>query len=196
MNLYLASASPRRTQLLSQLGFAHRVFPVDIDESPKTGEKANTLVARLAREKASAGIERLFAQPADDEGDAIAILAADTLIVLDGEPVGKPKDMKDSIRILSLLSQREHQVITAVSIAVKGELDTISVCTDVRMAPISEAEIVAYWNTGEPQDKAGSYAIQGVGGRFVQAINGSYSAVVGLPLYETAQLLKKYGVNT
>lgn len=189
--LYLASGSPRRTELLTQLGIEHRVFPVDIDESPNDEEAPLTLVRRLATQKAEAALSRL-PNSARESG---VILAADTLIAFDGKPLGKPKDLADSKAILSSLSGQEHEVITAICVADSCRAVTEHVVTKVQFAKLNENDIESYWASGEPQDKAGSYAIQGIGGRFVVSITGSYSSVVGLPLFETEQLLSSFGVS-
>ncbi|MEW9797906.1 Maf family protein [Alteromonas sp. CYL-A6] len=186
--LILASASPRRTALLTQLGIAHTVMPVDIDESALPDESPFTQVERLAAQKAQAAFARL------DNADDAVILASDTLIALDGVSLGKPVDEADSVRILSALSGRTHEVLTAISVKSTERQVTECITTRVQFATLTEQQMAAYWATGEPQDKAGSYAIQGIGGQFVIAIDGSASAVVGLPLYETVQLLSAFGV--
>ena len=180
--LVLASASPRRRELLSQLCPAFTVLPADIDETPHPGEQASAHVQRLALEKAMV-VAAL--QP-----DSM-VLAADTIVVLDRQILGKPVDDQDGYAILGLLSGKTHQVMTAIAVAFVGHHEVSSVTTEVTFRPLSEADIVEYWATGEPQDKAGAYGIQGLGGRFVERINGSYSAVVGLPLVETEQLLQR-----
>ena len=187
--LILASASPRRTALLNQVGIAHSVMPVDIDESPLTDERPWNQVLRLAAEKADTAFKRLQ----DNQKDSV-ILASDTLIALDGESIGKPKDRADSHHILSQLSGRIHDVLTSVSIKSATRQKNECIRTRVHFATLSPAQIDAYWASGEPKDKAGSYAIQGIGGQFVKSIEGSASAVVGLPLYETIQLLNEFGV--
>ncbi|MCU7554682.1 Maf family nucleotide pyrophosphatase [Alteromonas sp. ASW11-19] len=190
-SLILASASPRRTALLNQLGIAHTVRPVDIDESRQGEESPLTQVTRLASEKARAA----FALLDDDEQTNHVVLASDTLIALDGESLGKPRDLADSRRMLQALSGRTHDVLTAISARDCNEEVTECIRTKVEFAPLTDEDIVRYWQTGEPSDKAGSYAIQGIGGQFVKAIEGSASAVVGLPLYETRLLLSRFGVQ-
>ncbi|MEQ5801700.1 Maf family protein [Halomonas sp. H10-9-1] len=182
--LCLASASPRRHELLATIGVSLTACPVDIDESPAPGEGAEAYVSRLAREKALAGA-RLSALPT---------LGADTAVVRDGEILGKPEGPEHAAAMLRSLSGREHRVLTAV--AVTGPVGLLEACvaTRVAMRVISDAEIAAYWASGEPTDKAGGYAIQGRGAVFVEHIAGSHSAVVGLPLFETAALLRRQGV--
>ncbi|MHA7856064.1 Maf family protein [Marinobacter shengliensis] len=182
--LILASASPRRAELLQQIGLTFRVQPADIDETVAEGESAEHYVERLAREKALrvAG-----------ENPGAVVLGSDTSVVLQGEILGKPVDAAEARATLARLSGRQHQVMTAVALA-RGEVcqSHLSV-TNVTFRSLSEAEIRAYVDSGEPMDKAGSYGIQGLGGIFVQELQGSYSAVVGLPLLETAGLLAEAG---
>ncbi|WP_220720231.1 Maf family protein [Agarivorans litoreus] len=180
--LILASASPRRIELLAQLDWTFTAQAADIDETPKVGESAQALVCRLAEEKAAA----VYQQQADFP---VAVLGSDTIVVCQGEVLGKPTNAADSQRMLSLLSAKQHQVMTAISLYHQGGVDTQLVITKVFFCPVSESQIAAYWATGEPADKAGSYAIQGLGGKFVERIEGSYSSVVGLPLVETDRLL-------
>jgi septum formation protein len=179
----LASASPRRRELLDQLGVAFEVVPADVDESMRPGETPESLVRRLARDKALAGLRR--------DGGSRPVLGADTIVVADGEVFNKPADRADAVRMLMALAGREHQVMTAVAVATAGGkvLEALSV-TRVRMRPIGTAEAGAYWDSGEPAGKAGGYAIQGMGAMFIEHIAGSYSGVMGLPLYETARLLQ------
>jgi septum formation protein len=186
--IVLASASPRRRELLAQIGVPHVVLPVDMDESALTGEAPAALAARLARSKAIAGRAR--------DGGSRAVLGADTVVVLDGEVFGKPHDEADARRILQALSGRTHRVFTAVALALPGRdgpvIERLSE-TEVRMRTLAIEEISAYWSSGEPAGKAGAYAIQGRGAVFIREICGSYSGVMGLPLYETAQLLQAQG---
>ena len=191
MTLILASASPRRTALLNQMGFAHTQMPVDIDESAKGGETPKAMVERLAAEKALTAYSRL-----DDalRRDAI-ILASDTLIAFEGESLGKPADEEDCVAMLQRLSGQVHEVLTSVSVMDAQRQITQTITTEVQFAPVSEAQCRQYWATGEPADKAGSYAIQGIGGQFVKSVKGSVSAVIGLPLYETRCLLNEFGVD-
>jgi septum formation protein len=192
VSVVLASASPRRTALLNQLGISHQVMPVDIDESAWPDETPNAQVARLAGEKAQAALTRL--RQAGELTASTLILASDTLIAFNGISLGKPTDKEDARRILTMLSGKQHQVLTAISVANAERSVTKTITTLVNFASLTNAQIDAYWETGEPADKAGSYAIQGIGGQFVKSINGSASAVVGLPLYETRQLLSEFGV--
>lgn len=191
-SVVLASASPRRTMLLDQMGIAHSVKPVDIDESALANETPEAQVARLAEQKAQTALARLHDEDVLNENTRV--LASDTLIAFNGVSLGKPEDKEDARRILSMLSNNEHEVLTAISVASTTKQVTQTITTKVTFAALTNDEIDAYWDTGEPADKAGSYAIQGIGGQFVKAINGSASAVVGLPLYETRQLLREFGV--
>jgi septum formation protein len=191
-SVVLASASPRRTMLLDQMGIAHSVKPVDIDESALVNETPEAQVARLAEQKAKTALVRLENDGALSE--STRVLASDTLIAFNGVSLGKPEDKEDARRILSMLSDNQHEVLTAISVASTTKQVTQTITTKVTFAALTNDEIDAYWDTGEPADKAGSYAIQGIGGQFVKAINGSASAVVGLPLYETRQLLREFGV--
>ncbi|AEF04933.1 Maf family protein [Alteromonas naphthalenivorans] len=190
-SVVLASASPRRTMLLDQMGIAHSVKPVDIDESALANETPEAQVARLAEQKAKTALARLHDEDALNENTRV--LASDTLIAFNGVSLGKPEDKEDARRILSMLSNNEHEVLTAISVASTTKQVTQTITTKVTFAALTNDEIDAYLDTGEPADKAGSYAIQGIGGQFVKAINGSASAVVGLPLYETRQLLREFG---
>lgn len=182
--LCLASASPRRRDLLASIGVPLRPCPVDIDESTLPDEGAEAYVMRLAREKALAG-SRLTRLPT---------LGSDTAVVRDGEILGKPEGPEHAAGMLRSLAGREHRVLTAVAVIGPAGLLERCVATRVAMREISEAEIAAYWATGEPADKAGGYAIQGRAAVFIERIAGSHSAVVGLPLYETAELLRQQGV--
>ncbi len=184
LKLYLASASPRRKMLLEQLGLSFTVLQVDVEEKQHKNEKAADYVRRLSLEKALAGVA---ISPL-----SLPVLGADTLVVFNGEVLEKPRDLADSRRMLGLLSGKGHQVMTAVTLADKTQHLTCLVETTVHLKTLSEQEIDTYWYTGEPQDKAGSYAIQGIGGRFVTHLAGSYHAVVGLPLFETEQLIHQF----
>lgn len=182
--LCLASASPRRRELLASIGVRLTVKPVAIDETPHRGERPEAYVVRLAREKALAGAR----------DSVLPTLGSDTVVVCDQRILGKPADQAEAAAMLRLLSGRSHAVLTAV--AVTGPTGLLETCVSTRvvMREISAAECAAYWRTGEPADKAGGYAIQGFAAIFVERIEGSHSAVVGLPLYETAQLLRRQGV--
>lgn len=182
-SLYLASASPRRRELLTQIGVPFRVLASSIDESVLSAEPPELYVVRLASAKAEAGLA-LLAVDAD-----ACVLGADTSVVLDGRILGKPAGREESLQMLQALSGREHQVLTAVALASREGCQTRLVVSRVGFRGITPAEMQAYWDTGEPADKAGGYAIQGLAAIFVQYLHGSYSAVVGLPLCETAELL-------
>ena len=184
--LLLASASPRRSALLTQIGVAHRVHATEIDETPRPGEAATALVERLARGKAAAGRVQAGGLP---------VLGADTEVVLDGRVFGKPRDAADAVAMLLALAGREHQVLSAVALATAdGSVQSLLSESRVRMRAITAAEARAYWDSGEPHGKAGGYAIQGLAAVFISALSGSFSSVMGLPLYETAQLLGAAGI--
>ncbi len=183
--IILASASPRRQELLDQINVTYKVYPVDIDETPRANESPLAYVQRLAAEKSAACKARLSPK--------IPILAADTAVVLGEMIMGKPKDQADALAMLMLLSGKTHQVYTAISVRGREHGQAVSV-TEVTFRLLKEQEILAYWHSGEPLDKAGSYAIQGLGAMFVVAIKGSFSGVVGLPLFETTELLSNQGV--
>lgn len=184
-SLILASASPRRSELLKQLGIAHSIQIADIDETVLGNEAPNDYVLRVAHEK-SAAIRQSC--PADS-----VVLAADTAVVLADIIMGKPENLSHAIEMLSLLSANTHQVYSAVSIRGRQTQQCVQV-SNVTFRAISEQEIIQYWQTGEPADKAGAYAIQGLASIFVQSINGSFSGIMGLPLFETAQLLSNEGI--
>lgn len=188
--VYLASGSPRRRELLSQIGVPFQILSVSIDESIAVSEEPARYVSRLAEAKAAAGRGR-----AELAGSASSpVLAADTAVVINGEILGKPVDREDAGRMLRLLSGRTHEVLTAVALATASRLFSCVSRSEVAFRAISAAEARDYWNTGEPCDKAGGYAIQGRGAVFVVDLHGSYSGVMGLPLYETAELLEEAGV--
>jgi len=184
--IILASASPRRQELLDQINVTYNVYPVDIDETPKINEAPLAYVQRIAAEKSAACKARLNPE--------LPILAADTTVVLGSLIMGKPKDQADALAMLMRLSGKTHQVYSAVSVRGREHGQAVSM-TEVTFRHLQEQEILAYWQSGEPLGKAGSYAIQGLGALFVQAIKGSFSGVVGLPLFETAQLLSNQGVT-
>ncbi|WP_413285737.1 Maf family protein [Vibrio sp. MA40-2] len=187
MKLYLASGSPRRQELLQQAGYTFDVVLPDIEECQQKNESPTDYVLRLSFQKAKAGAELT----SDTNGNAI-VLGSDTVVVLDGQVLEKPTDLQDSKRMLLALSGKKHQVLTAVTVLNKNKIRSNVVVTDVWFKTLTEEEINQYWQTGEPCDKAGSYGIQGLGGRFVSRIEGSYYAVVGLPLFETDQLLQEF----
>ena len=182
--LVLASKSPRRQELLTQLGFTFDCLPADIDESVRQNESPNDYVDRLAREKSQCIAQQVNAN--------CVVLGSDTSVIIGDKILGKPRDLTDCIQMLTELSGQKHQVITGVAVTNQAETLSTLVTTDVYFKRLTQDEITRYWQSGEPCDKAGGYGIQGVGGQFVKRIEGSYSAVVGLPLYETAQLLAKY----
>ena len=189
--VYLASASPRRRQLLKQIGVPFQVLNVEIDESAGAREVPLAYVTRLAAAKAVAGLRQSEAQGPL----ARPVLAADTAVVIDGEILGKPLDGEDAQRMLRLLSGRTHEVLTAVALATASGLAARVSRSEVTFRAISAAEARDYWDTGEPRDKAGGYAIQGYGAVFVADMRGSYSGVMGLPLHETAEFLRSAGVS-
>ncbi len=182
--LCLASASPRRQALLASIGVPVSVLPSDIDETPLEAESPTAYVERLAVAKAQAAVGKT----------ALPVLGSDTAVVIDSTILGKPNNQQHAAEMLRMLSGRTHQVLTAV--AVSGPLGILSCCvaTDVTMRELTAKEIACYWLTGEPDDKAGGYAIQGLAAIFIEQIQGSHSAVVGLPLFETTRLLRQQGV--
>ena len=188
--IYLASASPRRQELLAQVGLPFDKLPQQIDESNHINENPGHYVLRLARAKLEAGLhDKAYVLP-------MPVLAADTTVVFQGQILGKPANLAEAILMLKLLSGSQHQVLTGVAIAQAGKIVQRLVSTTVFFRPLEESEIIAYWESGEPCDKAGAYAIQGLGALFVSRIEGSYSNVVGLPLFETLQILTEFGINS
>ncbi len=185
--IVLASRSPRRSQLLGQIGIAHEVLAVDHDELRRAGEPPRAYAERLAREKALLARERHALQ-------ARVVLAADTVVALGEEIFGKPDDERDCVRMLAALSGRTHEVITAVAVLDGAAVQSDTSVARVTFRAIGEPECRRYWQSGEPADKAGGYAIQGLGAVFVERLEGSHSCVMGLPLFETARLLARAGV--
>lgn len=185
--LTLASQSPRRRQLLDQVGARYRVLPVEVDETPIPGADPADEVVRFAREKAAAGAAR-------DDAAQVPVLGADTAIAHAGRLLGKPGDAGQARAWLTELAATDHEVLSAVAVCDGVRTESALNRTRVSFAPLDEAAIDAYIATGEPLDKAGAYAIQGHGALFVREIRGSYSAVMGLPLYETGRLLAAFGV--
>jgi len=181
--ILLASASPRRSELLRQVGIAHEVRPVDVDESVRPDEAPSAYVLRLAEAKAAALWQQL------DAGERRPVLAADTTVALEGEIFGKPADAAEARAMLGRLSGRTHEVHTAVAVRHAGGAAARVSSSSVSLRELSSAEIEWYWNTGEPADKAGGYAVQGRAAVFIRHIAGSYSGIMGLPLYETWELL-------
>lgn len=184
--IILASASPRRLELLQQIGIRATVQPAHIDETPFDDEAPATYVQRMAREKAQA-IAAVYAE------DAL-IIGADTSVILDQQILGKPHDYAHFRQLFDLLCGRIHEVMSAVSVCANGAYHTLMSTSRVHFRMLDEAELAAYWNTREPLDKAGGYAVQGLAALFIEKIEGSYSGIMGLPLYETAQLLQQAGV--
>jgi septum formation protein len=186
--LILASQSPRRKELLSQLGYQFLTISADIDESIIGNESPCDYVLRLAIEKA-----KVVAQ---NQSTNSIVLGSDTSVIFEQHILGKPETIEDCCKQLLMLSNNTHQVLTAIAAVKNNKIYSAIISTDVTFKTLSIEEIQRYWQSGEPQDKAGSYGIQGIGGQFVTQINGSYSAVVGLPLYETAKLLAELDYPT
>jgi len=188
-HVFLASASPRRQALLIQIGIGHTLLHVGVDEALLPDEPAGDYVRRVALEKARAGRALL---PVGDAGSPV--LGADTAVVVDGRIMGKPRDRDEGIDMLLTLSGRSHQVLSAVALAAGRETVRVSE-SRVTFCTLTQAQCEAYWETGEPHDKAGGYAIQGRAAVFVSRLEGSYSGVMGLPVYETAELLREFGIE-
>lgn len=186
--VYLASGSPRRRELLQQIGVSFRVVGTAVDEAVLPGETPAAYVTRLAAAKADAGWDR-----SRDAADA-PVLAADTAVVLEGKILGKPANRQDAEGMLRQLSGRTHEVLTAIALRTVNGLQSRISRSEVTFRSIAEAEAEAYWETGEASDKAGAYAIQGRAAIFIADLRGSYSGVMGLPLFETAELLSEAGV--
>lgn len=182
--IYLASGSPRRQELLTQLGVDFERIVTDVEERRQPQESAQRYVVRLARDKAQAGV----AQAQRD----LPVLGADTIVILNGDVLEKPSSTQDAMAMLQRLSGQTHQVMTAVAIADRRQIVDCLVVTEVTFRVLSQQDIADYVSSGEPMDKAGAYGIQGRGGCFVRKINGSYHAVVGLPLVETYELLSNF----
>ena len=187
--LILASASSRREELLLQLGLSFEVMPQDITEKCNIGESPEKFVTRMADEKAKSAL-------VVHKDNNKVILASDTIVVINGEVLGKPINKNESIKMLLSLSKKSHRVLSAVTVASPEKQKSVLTETVVVFREISEIEADYYWGSGEPAGKAGGYAIQGLGAVFVESIVGSYSGVVGLPLFETALLLKEFGVSS
>ncbi len=186
--LLLASASPRRSALLAQVGVPHRILPTHVDESALPGEAPAALAQRLACRKAEAALPHCAGLP---------VLGADTIVVIDGQVLGKPRDAAEGQGMLLRLAGRRHQVLSAVALALPGQATRVQLSTsEVSFRAITPAEAAAYWRTGEPADKAGGYAIQGRAAVFIDGLSGSYSGVMGLPLFETLRLLAGAGITT
>ena len=191
--IYLASGSPRRREILENLGFTVHRLPADIDETPKEGEAAVEYVRRMACEKNQAAVAQWFA--AHDQEPEFAVLTADTMVADGAVILGKPESEADAVDMLERLSGRTHQVLTAVCVYWQGVRHDVVQTSEVRFKTLTAEEIAAYVASGEPMDKAGAYGIQGLGGVFVEHLQGSFTGVMGLPVYETAQLLKSLGLE-
>lgn len=187
IQVVLASGSPRRAQIMEAIGVPCRVAPQKIDESLRDGESVVNYVERLSREKAESALGE-FCQS--------VIIGADTVVVLGDLILEKPKDRAAGTEMLSLLSGRRHLVFTGLTVLYSSLVITDVVTTEVSFRDISNEEMELYWKTGEPEDKAGGYGLQGIGGTFVTSIRGSYSGVLGLPVFETERALKKAGIDT
>ena len=191
IDLYLASGSPRRRELLTQIGVTFEKISAPVDETPLPDELAHDYVLRLAKAKAEAGWLMM-----QQQGLATRpVLGADTTVALDDHLLGKPDDDAHAAAMLRLLSGTTHEVLTAVALRHETGIKTALSISKVRFAPLTEAQIAAYVASGEPHDKAGSYGIQGLGGLFVEHLDGSFTGVMGLPLHETAVLLAKQGLG-
>ncbi len=189
-DLWLASASPRRRELLQQIGVRFSLLSVDVAEEARADEAPEVMVLRLALEKARAGRAKL------DAADSTPVLGADTVVVSHGKVLGKPTDRDDALAMLLALGGERHQVMTAVAlVGTAGEEQTRLSVSAVQFRTIEPEEVEAYWASGEPADKAGAYAIQGMAAIFIERLEGSYSGVMGLPLFETAELLEHFGVS-
>lgn len=187
--LYLASQSPRRAELLKQIGVRFELLSIDVDETRHANEAADRFVQRLALEKAQAGWS------ANERKLQLPVLGSDTIVVLGDQIFGKPRDREACLAMLNQLSDATHQVMTAIAL-VQEERQFIELSTSqVRFRSLSNAECQAYWESGEPQDRAGSYAIQGIAASFIQHLEGSFSGVMGLPLYELSQLLQNFQIS-
>lgn len=184
--IYLASRSPRRRELLHQIGVPHEVVQADIDETPLPGEVPSEYVIRMALEKGRAGRKTA--------GAGLPLLAADTAVVVDDEILGKPADREEALAMMERLSNRHHKVLSGVALLDETAHSRLSV-SRVTFRAVSRQEAEEYWASGEPADKAGGYGIQGMGAMFISRLEGSYSGVMGLPLYETAELLRTAGID-
>jgi septum formation protein len=188
-SIYLASGSPRRRELLAQIGVSYQILSVTVDETPLAGEDPSHYVSRLALAKARAGhasLQGLVLRP---------VLGADTSVTVDGTILGKPRDRTEGLAMLAALSGRTHRVLSAVALVAGAREATRVQESQVRFRPLTASECQAYWDTGEPADKAGAYAIQGRAAAFIIELIGSYSGVMGLPLFETSELLRDFAIS-
>jgi len=190
-SIYLASRSPRRAELLEQIGVQFIVLPPDIDESERENEDPAAYVLRLAKTKAEACMQMI----AHGNLEIRPVLAADTTVCIDGSILGKPRDASEARDMLQRMSGRRHEVLTGLAVATGQDVQTSISVTHVEMAVLTVDEIEAYISSGEPFDKAGAYGIQGLASTFIKRIEGSYSGVMGLPIYETALLLRRAGIR-
>lgn len=188
-DIYLASSSPRRRELLEQIGIRYQLLPVEVDETPLTTESPEDYVLRLAGEKARSGRDLL------EQDQQKPVLGADTAVVINNQILGKPLDKEQAVSMLMQLSGQTHEVMTAIALVSGQQAQSRVSRSFVTFRELGRAECEAYWHTGEPCDKAGSYAVQGIGAIFIRHLEGSYSGVMGLPLYETAELLQNIAVN-
>jgi septum formation protein len=188
VQLYLASRSPRRAAFLAALGLRHALIDGEVPEVPRPGQLPQDYALETAVAKARAGAANARLD--------IPVLAADTDVAIDGEILGKPRDADDAVAMLMRLANRPHQVVSAVAVVHGARLETVVTTTEVLFGVIDERDARAYADSGEPLDKAGAYGIQGHASRWVRAVHGSYTGIVGLPLYETAELLGRFGVHT
>jgi septum formation protein len=186
MDIHLASSSPRRHEILAALGLNFTAAGVDIDETRHDAEPVDAMVLRLAVAKVEAARARLKG--------SVPVIGADTAVAVDDQILGKPRSEDEALTMLRTLSGRDHRVLTGVALAYRGDVSTAISVTKVRFREIGPDEARAYWQSGEPRDKAGAYAVQGLGGVFVESISGSYTGVVGMPVFETATLLEKVGL--
>lgn len=184
--LILASGSPRRKEILTMLGYSFLVDPADVDESLPEGIAPHDAVAELSRRKA---LETAARRPDD------VVIGSDTVVSVAGEILGKPRDREDAARMLRLLSGKTHQVYTGVTLAGRGDVQTVVAEADVTFLPMTEEQIQAYLTTGEPFDKAGAYAVQGRGSAYIRSISGDFFAIMGLPSSQTVRLLERFGLR-
>lgn len=196
--IYLASRSPRRRELLRQIGVRHEVLllresggRLDVDETPRPGESPQDYAQRIACAKADVGWQRVIERHIPH----YPVLGADTTVILDDEILGKPLGLNAAMDMLGRLAGRSHQVVTAVSVTYEDRCEALLSTSTVKFKSLSEREILAYTSSGEPFDKAGGYAIQGRAATFIEHLEGSYSGVMGLPLFETAQLLERFNMK-